>query len=113
MAAQGGALRMRLGSSLSVMRRSRAMRLFARSVGPFEGAEKFSAEYFQRDQADFVDWFARMVCTEPHSTRLIEQIGGVGDGHRSRHARSLVHRPDARPARDRWSCAERSHARRS
>lgn len=69
-----------LGSGLSVMRRSRSMRLFARSVGPFEGAEKFSAEYFRREQADFVDWFAKMVCTEPHSTRLIEQVGEWGMG---------------------------------
>ena len=76
---KAGALRS-IGSSLPVMRRSRAMRLFARSIGPFEGAEKFSAEYFRRDQAGFVDWFAAMVCNEPHSTRLIEQIGEWGRG---------------------------------
>lgn len=76
---KAGALRM-LGTALPVLRRSRAMRLFARAVGPFEGAEKFSAEYFRREQADFVDWFARMVCTEPHSTRLIEQVTEWGLG---------------------------------
>jgi len=69
-----------LKSGVPVMRQSRAMRLFARAVGPFEGAEKFSAEYFHRDQADFVAWFARLVCTEAHSTRLIEQITEWGLG---------------------------------
>jgi len=65
-------------SSLSVLWRSRAMRLFARAGGALEGAEKFSAEYFERDQVDFVEWFARLACTERHSTRLIEQMVEYG-----------------------------------
>lgn len=95
-------------SAVPLMRRSRAMRLFARAIGPFEGAEKFSAEYFQRDQAEFVAWFAGMVCTERHSTRQIEQITewGLGTDHATLAASFIARTPGPREIAGRCRAVE-------
>lgn len=97
-----------LGAALPVMRRSRAMRHFARAIRPFEAAEKFSAEYFQRDQAEFVALFARMACPEPHSTRQIEQITewGLGTDPATLAASFIARTPGPREIADRCRAVE-------
>lgn len=69
---KAAALRTAAGS-LPMIFRSRPFRLFARSTSLFDSAVRFSAAHARSDQADFVEWFARLVYVEPHSTRQIEQ----------------------------------------
>ncbi len=43
-----------------------------------EGWHKYNARYWQRDYADFVDFFCGQIFTEPHSTKQIEDLAGWG-----------------------------------
>jgi pimeloyl-ACP methyl ester carboxylesterase/predicted glycosyltransferase len=61
--------------NLPLLLRSRTMRLFARSVSPFEASDKFNLHYWERDYAGFLEWFfGELNLTEPHSTRQIEEL---------------------------------------
>jgi pimeloyl-ACP methyl ester carboxylesterase/predicted glycosyltransferase len=39
----------------------------------FEGWEKFNRDYWLKDYPDFAEFFIRNICSEPHSTRQIEE----------------------------------------
>jgi len=44
----------------------------------FEGWNKYSAVYWNRDYPGFVDWFMHKIVSEPHSTKGIEDAVGWG-----------------------------------
>jgi predicted glycosyltransferase len=37
---------------------------------------KFNAQHWRRDYRDFVEWFCRRIASEPHSTKVIEDLVG-------------------------------------
>lgn len=46
----------------------------------YEGWDKYNREYWLKDYPDFAEFFIRSICTEPHSTRQIEDgIGWAND----------------------------------
>ena len=63
--------------NVRVMMRSGSLRHFARSVAPFEGAEKFNRHYWRRDYLGFLEWFfGTLNLVEAHSTKQIEDAIG-------------------------------------
>jgi pimeloyl-ACP methyl ester carboxylesterase/predicted glycosyltransferase len=49
-----------------------APRHFTAKRESFEGWDKYNRDYWQTQYADFADHFIRSICSEPHSTRQIE-----------------------------------------
>lgn len=49
---------------------------FDRERTSYEGWEKWNAHYMCRQYRDFAEWFQSEVCSEPHSTKQIEDMVG-------------------------------------
>jgi len=45
---------------------------FTAELETFEGWDKFNRNYWLKDYPDFAEFFIRNICTEPHSTKQIE-----------------------------------------
>ena len=56
----------------------RALHAFDDQLETYEGWDKYNEHYWRRDYGDFLEFFFSQACSEPHSTKQIEDCVGWG-----------------------------------